>query len=317
MASVKNAPSHKRADTSGLPSVHGQHHESTKKSRNELRAIRAMGITAISLGLVALVLLGVKLLEGEQAGQNANALLAAYKAQASVSPSASAETATASPASSEAPMDTPEPTDENFEQTNISADENASENANEHRVDDGSNTGVDESGEYIQPDAPEISELDKTIQKIIDATGKEGVIGLIEIPKYEVELPIIGKWSYKLLKISICRYKGPDPLDDGNLVLIGHNYKSGAHFGILKKMEVGDEVYLTNAATGARVRYEVYQIKSISADAFSALKSYKGDAGLTLMTCKDNGTNRLLVRCEQKESTTASTTIASTPIPKT
>ena len=83
-------------------------------------------------------------------------------------------------------------------------------------------------------------------------------------------------------------------------MLIGHNYKSGAHFGILKKLEVGDEIYLTNAATGARVRYEVYQIKSISADAFSALKSYKGDAGLTLMTCKDNGTNRLLVRCEQK-----------------
>ena len=38
------------------------------------------------------------------------------------------------------------------------------------------------------------------------------------------------------------------------------------------------------------------------ADAFSALKSYHGDAGLTLMTCKDNGTNRLLVRCEQKEA---------------
>lgn len=311
MASVKNAPSHKRTDTSGLPSVHSKHHESTKKSRNELRAIRAMGITAISLGLVALALLGVKLFEGEQAGKNADALLAAYKAQASVSPSASAEIATASPVASEEPKDTPEPTDVNFEQTNITADESASTDANEHRVDDGSNTGVDESGEYVQPEAPEISELDKTIQKIIDATGKEGVIGLIEIPKYQVELPIIGKWSYKLLKISICRYKGPDPLEDGNLVLIGHNYKSGAHFGILKKMEVGDEVFLTNAATGARVRYEVYQIKSIAADAFSALKSYKGDAGLTLMTCKDNGTNRLLVRCEQKEATTTT----STPIP--
>ena len=302
MASVKNAPSHKRADTSGLPSVHGQRHESTKKSRNELRAIRAMGITAISLGLIALVLLGVKLLEGEQAGQNANALLAAYKAQASVSPSASAETATASPASSETPMDTPEPTDENFEQTNISADENASENANEHRVDDGSNTGVDESGEYVQPDAPEISELDKTIQKIIDATGKEGVIGLIEIPKYEVELPIIGKWSYKLLKISICRYKGPDPNEEGNLVLIGHNYKSGAHFGDLSELTVGSELFLTNTKTGERVRYEVYQIKHIAPDAFSALKSYHGTAGLTLMTCRNNGTNRLLIRCEQKEA---------------
>ena len=273
-----------------------------------------MGITAISLGLVALALLGVKLFEGEQAGNNANALLAAYKAQASVSPSASAAQASPSPAASDEPMDTPEPTDENFEQTNISADENAATDANEHRVDDGSNTDVDESGEYVQPEAPEISELDKTIQKIIDATGEDGVIGLIEIPKYQVELPIIGKWSYKLLKISICRYKGPDPLEDGNLVLIGHNYKSGAHFGILKKLEVGDEVYLTNAATGARVRYEVYQIKSIAADAFSALKSYKGDAGLTLMTCKDNGTNRLLVRCEQKEAT--GTTSITTPVPK-
>ena len=70
----------------------------------------------------------------------------------------------------------------------------------------------------------------------------------------------------------------------------------------LSKLSVGSEIFLTNAKTGERVRYEVYQIKSIASDAFSALKSYHGDAGLTLMTCKDNGTNRLLVRCEQKEA---------------
>ena len=114
------------------------------------------------------------------------------------------------------------------------------------------------------------------------------------------ELPIIGKWSYDLLKISICRYKGPDPNEDGNLVLIGHNYKSGAHFGDLDKLSVGSELFLTNTKTGERVRYEVYQVKHIAPDAFSALKSYHGDAGLTLMTCRSNGTNRLLLRCEQK-----------------
>ena len=297
MAFVKNAPQHKREDTNGLISVKNPRHESSKKNRSEIRAIRAMGLVAISLGIVALVLLGVKLFEGEEANQNASTLLDAYKAQASVSPGTSA-----SPSAAEEALDTPEPTDENFEQTNATNDENAATNANEHLADDGSNTTVDESGEYVQPDAPEVSELDATIQKIIDAAGEDGVIGILEIPKYEVELPIIGKWSYKLLKISICRYKGPDPLDDGNLVIIGHNYKSGAHFGILKKLEVGDEIYLTNTATNARVRYEVYQIKSIAADAFSALKSYEGDAGLTLMTCKDNGTNRLLVRCVQKEA---------------
>ena len=89
MASVKNVPSHKRGNTSGYPSVNGKHSNTSKKNQNELHAIRAMGITAISLGLVALVLLGVKLFEGEQADQNANALLAAYQAKVTVSPSVS------------------------------------------------------------------------------------------------------------------------------------------------------------------------------------------------------------------------------------
>ncbi|NLI53217.1 MAG: sortase [Clostridiales bacterium] len=303
MASVRNAPKHKRRATSGLPSIRDERHDANKKSRNDLRAIRVLGLTAILLGITALVLLGIKLFEGEVAGSNADALLAAYKAKATVSPEPSASASpSATDATSEA-LDTPEPTDENFEQTSAEADANAAADADQHLANDGSVTSESESGEYVQPDAPEVvSDLDKTIQKIIDATGEDGVIGILEIPKYEVELPIIGKWSYKLLKISICRYKGPDPLEKGNLVLIGHNYKSGAHFGILKKLSVGDELYLTNAFTGERVRYEVYQIKSIAPDAFSALKSYEGTAGLTLMTCKDNGTNRLLVRCEQKEA---------------
>ena len=93
--------------------------------------------------------------------------------------------------------------------------------------------------------------------------------------------------------------------------MIGHNYKSGAHFGDLDKLSVGSELFLTNTRTGERVRYEVYQIKHIAPDAFSALKSYHGTAGLTLMTCRNNGTNRLLIRCEQKE---AEPTPTATPI---
>lgn len=254
------------------------------------------------LGLIALVLLGFKLFEGQTAAENANALLEAYKAQATVVPTQSALPEETQSATDE-PIGTPEPTDENFEQTDANADENAAEDANQHLANDGSVTAETESGEYVQPNAPEeVSNLDKIIQRIIKATGDDGLIGILEIPEINQELPIIGKWSYDLLKISICRYKGPDPNEKGNLVLIGHNYKSGAHFGDLSELSVGSEVFLTNAKTGVRVRYEVYQIKSIAPDAFSALKSYRGTAGLTLMTCRNNGTNRLLVRCEQKEA---------------
>ena len=299
MAFAKNGPQHKRREESGLSILPDERYDYDKKRRNDLRGIRAMGLTAIILGVVALILLGVKLLEGEAAGRSANALLEAYQAKATVSP---ASTLSPSPTAESETPGTPEPTDENYEQTDAQADLSAAAGANEHLADDGSNAGVIESGEYVQPEAPEVSELDATIEKIIKATGEDGVIGILEIPEYEVKLPIIGKWSYKLLKISVCRYKGPNPLEEGNLVIIGHNYKSGAHFGVLKKLEVGDEIFLTSAATGQRVRYEVYEIKSVAADAFSSLKSFRGDAGLTLLTCKDNGTNRLLVRCEQKEA---------------
>ena len=305
MASGRNKPSHKRGDSSGLPSIRDEHHDSTRKNHQELRAIRALGLTAILLGVVALVLLGFKLFEGQQAQNNANALLEAYKAQATVLLTLSpAPEATQTQGPTDEPVGTPEPTDENFEQTDTNADENAAADANQHVANDGSVTSASESGEYVQPDAPEeMSDLDKTIQKIVKATGDDGMIGILEIPEINQELPVIGKWSYNLLKISVCRYKGPDPNEKGNLVIIGHNYKSGAHFGDLSELSVGSEVFLTNTKTGQRVRYVVYQIKSIAPDAFSALKSYRGTAGLTLMTCRNNGTNRLLVRCEQQEAT--------------
>jgi len=325
MASVRNNPQHKRQGTSGLPSTRGNHHEISKKNRRELRAIRALGLTAMFLGLVALVLLGFKLFEGQTAAANANALLEAYKAQATVAPVESAmPVESALPVETQSttnePIGTPAPTDENFEQTVATDDESAAADANQHLANDGSVTAESESGEYVQPNAPEeVSDLDKIIQRIVKATGDDGLIGILEIPEINQELPIIGKWSYDLLKISICRYKGPDPNEKGNLVLIGHNYKSGAHFGDLSELSEGSEIFLTNAKTGERVRYEVYQIKSIAPDAFSALKSYRGTAGLTLMTCRNNGTNRLLVRCEQKEAVATPTptltpTLKPTPI---
>ena len=309
MASVKNVPSRKRGETSGLPSIREEHHESNTKNRRELRAIRALGLTAILLGVVALILLGIKLFEGQVAADNANALLDAYKAQATVLPTATLSSSPeATQSATDEPIATPEPTDQEFEQTDENADVSAAADANQHLANDGSVTAHSESGEYVQQDAPEqVSNTDKIIQKIVKATGDDGMIGILEIPEINQELPIIGKWSYDLLKISICRYKGPDPNEDGNLVLIGHNYKSGAHFGDLDKLSVGSEVFLTNTKTGERIRYEVYQVKHIAPDAFSALKSYHGDAGLTLMTCRSNGTNRLLLRCEQKAAEPAVT----------
>ena len=263
----------------------------------------ALCIAAGCVALGTLVLAVIKINEGRQAGNSAQQLLEEYqKAHAAATPSPSA-TAQVLELATQTPEETETPVPENLEVTDTEADaEAAAQTSDVHTLDDGSIDDVDASADYVQPEAPEEhGEAEAILAKIIESVGEDGVLGVLEIPAIEQELPIISKWSYSLLKISICRYKGPDPNQEGNLVLMGHNYKNGSHFGRLDELEEGDELFLTDNNNN-RVRYVVYQMKTIAPDAFSALKTYRGDCGLTLMTCINNGNNRLLIRCERAES---------------
>lgn len=231
---------------------------------------------AAVLALVAIVILGIKNNEDRAAEKSAGILLDAYR-------ESEAAAATNAP---QAP-----------DTTAVSA---------EHRIHLDDDLLVDEGADYIPPAEPVSEEAEELMRQIMEAVGDGGVIGTIEIPKTEQEYPIIGKWSYKLLEISICRYEGGEPNERGNnLVLIGHNYNSGAHFGNLKKLEIGDEIFLTGK-NGVRIRYVVYEVKHIASDNFKALDEYRGESGLTLMTCNNSGSDRLLVRCETKPEGPAS-----------
>ncbi len=276
----------------------------TGAGSNYSTIIKVLYGAAIVLAIAACAVIGVKTYDDLTAEKSANTLLNAYK-----------ELQTADPTATPAVTPTPEPTEAPPDAT---TDPNATPSiepgvdyddaANEHRVDAENDLAVDETGNYVQPTDAEVSDTEEIIKKIIASVGDDGVIGTIEIPSTGQEYPIIGKWSYKLLKISICRYTGGMPNEEGeNLVLIGHNYKSGAHFGNLKKLKEGDEILLTSKG-GDTVRYVVYDIKGIAPDAFSELDKWRGDSGLTLLTCKDNGNNRLLVRCERKASTVSNAT---------
>ena len=112
----------------------------------------------------------------------------------------------------------------------------------EHRA-AGDDDALLNGGTYIEPALDE-EEMQKLIESVANKTNDGSVIGVIRIPKTDTQLPIIGEWSSSLLKVSVCRYQGGKPNEPGNLVIMGHNYKSGAHFGGLKKLKVGDEVFL-------------------------------------------------------------------------
>ena len=52
---------------------------------------------------------------------------------------------------------------------------------------------------------------------------------------------------------------------------------------------------------GYEYSYEVYETQTIGPDDVDAFDNYEGDYGLSLVTCADNGENRLLVRCRRVE----------------
>ena len=116
-------------------------------------------------------------------------------------------------------------------------------------------------------------------------------IGVLEIPKIDLKLPVLSEWSYPLLKKAPCRYSGSAYLD--NLVIAAHNYRT--HFGKLKELETGDEVIFTDAA-GNRFEYKVAAVEALTPQSVEDMTS--GEWALSLFTCTLDGKNRVTVRCE-------------------
>ena len=123
----------------------------------------------------------------------------------------------------------------------------------------------------------------------------------LRIEAISLDLIVIGEVSDAALKVSPCLYAGPSsPIYPGNIVITGHNNRNKTHFGRLDELKVGSTVVLSDRY-GIEYRYEVYGSETIGPNEVEALEEYEGEYGLALVTCADNGENRLLVRCRREE----------------
>lgn len=123
-------------------------------------------------------------------------------------------------------------------------------------------------------------------------------IARLQVEKIGLDVSVLSKWSYALLDISVNKFSGPDPNELGNFVVIGHNYTSGAHFGRLHLLEIGDFIDFTDLS-GRKVTYEVYEILVIKPDDVAQIKTVQ-DRTLTLITCDTNNEWRVVVKSEAR-----------------
>lgn len=137
-----------------------------------------------------------------------------------------------------------------------------------------------------------------TLNPVLSGSTQYPVMAKLTIPKLKLELPVINEYSDEALKVSVCRYIGPtQPGQAGNLVIIGHDYKSGAHFGRVGELKSGDTIILMDT-WGKEYTYEVYELKQVTPDDVQSLNIYQGTSAVTLLTCTNNANKRLLVRCK-------------------
>ena len=158
-----------------------------------------------------------------------------------------------------------------------------------------------------EEEAEEAEDSSISTNEIINNTTVDGVTytteAIISIPKIGITYPVLSETSDELLEISVNRY-WPEPSklkpnEVGNYCIVGHNYRNGKMFGRLNELVNGDIVTLKDM-TGRTLQYEVYDRYVVEPDDTSCTTQHTdGRKELTLITCTNYGTQRLVVKCKE------------------
>ena len=122
------------------------------------------------------------------------------------------------------------------------------------------------------------------------------VIGKLAIPSIELNTYILNETNEKTLNVSVTKIAGPKINKVGNFCITGHNYLKDNMFGKLKKVNINDNIVLTDTF-GREQEYVVYDKFEISPDDVSILnQNTNNKKEVTLITCTIGALKRLVVK---------------------
>lgn len=125
------------------------------------------------------------------------------------------------------------------------------------------------------------------------------VVGIINIPKLKIKFPILDKTNDDTMKVSVTKFWGNNVNDIGNFTIAGHNNLDGTMFSNIKKLNIGDEIELTDLS-GKTLKYEIFDKYVIDPNDISCTKSvYKNKKEVTLITCTNGRLNRLVIKANE------------------
>lgn len=124
-------------------------------------------------------------------------------------------------------------------------------------------------------------------------------VATVNIPKLNLSYPVLSETSDKLLKISPCKFWGPDPNEVGNFCIVGHNYRNSKFFSKVPTLAMGDTVKLTDLS-GRTLTYRIYDKFTVDpSDVKCTSQLTNGKKEVTLITCTNDSKQRVIVKATQ------------------
>lgn len=159
---------------------------------------------------------------------------------------------------------------------------------------------LDEEEQPAETEKPQ----EKTIVNQEIKVAKDGTeyttVGIINIPKIDVNYPVLSKTTDELLKKSPCKFWGGEMNEVGNYCIAGHNYRNKKFFSKVPTLENGDIIELTDLAKERTIKYVVYKKYTVNPEDRSCTsQKTNGKKEITLITCTDDNQQRVIVKATE------------------
>lgn len=115
-------------------------------------------------------------------------------------------------------------------------------------------------------------------------------IGFIEIPSFDLNLPVGSSFSYEQLKMTPALFNGS--YYDDNMIICAHNYAT--HFGPINNLKPNDIIKFVNVS-GEVYSYKVSNVEILNPSELEQLLN-EDDWDLTLFSCTFDTLNRIIIR---------------------
>lgn len=120
--------------------------------------------------------------------------------------------------------------------------------------------------------------------------------GKIEIPQTGVDIPILNQVTVEGMKNAPCLLYSTGELNqNGNNLIVGHNFRNGTIFSDNKNLKLGDKIYVTTL-DGSRVEYTIYNKFITTPEDVSYIKrDTNNKPEITLSCCTDDDEYRIII----------------------